>query len=110
MKRYLAITFLCSFFFAQAQNPIIPPGVYIADPSARVWEDGKLYVYGSLDESTKYYCSWRHHVLETDNLITWKIHENRFASKGKNDQVPYSNALLFAPAVGHDGWPRMQPY
>jgi len=96
MKRYLLIFFLLPFF-TKAQNPIVPAGVYIADPSAHVWNDGKLYIYGSLDESTKYYCSWRHHVLETNDLINWKIHEDRFASKGDNDQVPYNDALLFAP-------------
>jgi beta-xylosidase len=97
MIRYFSIFFLLSSSLALGQNPIVPPGIYIADPTARVWEDGKLYIYGSLDESTEYYCSWRHHVLETDNLINWKIHEDRFASKGENDQVPYSDALLFAP-------------
>jgi arabinoxylan arabinofuranohydrolase len=80
-----------------AQNPIVPAGVYIADPSAKVWNDGKLYIYGSLDESTEYYCSWRHHVMETVDLKSWKITENVFSSKGENDQVPYSDALLFAP-------------
>ncbi len=30
----------------QAQNPIFPPGLYIADPSSHVWNDGKLYIYG----------------------------------------------------------------
>jgi beta-xylosidase len=93
---FLIITFLISI---TAQNPIVPPGVYIADPSAHVWDNGKLYIYGSLDESTGYYCSWRHHVLETTDLKTWKITENVFASKGDNDQVPYSDALLFAPDV-----------
>ncbi len=82
---------------AFSQNPIVPPGVYIADPSAHVWNDGKLYIYGSQDESTEYYCSWRHHVMETTDLKNWKITENVFASKGKNDQVSYSDALLFAP-------------
>lgn len=80
-----------------AQNPISPPGVYIADPSARVWEDGKLYVYGSLDETTEYYCSHRHHVLSTDNMLEWTLHRNVFASKGENDQVAYSDSLLYAP-------------
>jgi hypothetical protein len=61
--RLITLIFLSSFHFTLAQNPIIPAGVYIADPTARVWEDGKLYIYGSLDESTEYYCSWRHHVL-----------------------------------------------
>lgn len=80
-----------------AQNPIVPPGVYIADPSARVWFDGNLSIYGSLDESTEYYCSWRHHVMETTDMKNWNITENVFASKGEGDEVPYSDALLFAP-------------
>ncbi len=40
-----------------AQNPICPIGTYIADPTARVWQDGKLYIYGSTDESVTEYCS-----------------------------------------------------
>lgn len=80
-----------------AQNPIVPPGVYIADPSAHVWKDGKLYVYGSRDESPNYYCSYKYHVLSTSDMKTWTIHENSFASKGPGDQVPYSDALLYAP-------------
>ncbi|RPH93298.1 MAG: hypothetical protein EHM72_16450, partial [Calditrichaeota bacterium] len=80
-----------------AQNPIVPAGVYIADPSAHVWNDGRLYIYGSLDESTQYYCSWRHHVLATDDMKTWTIYKDRFSSKGVNDQLPETDALLFAP-------------
>lgn len=86
-----------SIFSLFAQNPIVPPGVYIADPSVHVWDDGRLYVYGSLDESTEYYCSWAHHVLSTGDMKSWKIHENVFASKGQNDEVEGSDALLFAP-------------
>ncbi len=92
----VAITFYC-MSNGIAQNPIVPPGVYVADPSAHVWKDGRLYVYGSVDESDEYYCSWRHHVLYTSDLKHWGIAENVFASKGENDQVPYSDALLFAP-------------
>ena len=82
---------------AFAQNPIVPAGVYMADPAAHVWDDGKLYIYGSLDESTEYYCSWRHHVLVSEDMKTWTIYKDRFASKGENDQVSYNNSLLFAP-------------
>ena len=35
---FLTILFYSSFVCAQ--NPIVPPGVYIADPSAHVWADG----------------------------------------------------------------------
>lgn len=96
-KQILFALLLGAAISASAQNPVVPAGVYIADPSARVWNDGKLYIYGSLDESTDYYCSWRHHVMETRDLRNWKITENIFSSKGENDEVPYSDALLFAP-------------
>lgn len=80
-----------------AQNPIVPPGMYIADPSAHVWDDGNMYIYGSVDESTDYYCSWRYHLMSSADLLNWTIHKNTFSSKGENDQVPYSDKLLFAP-------------
>lgn len=84
-----------------AQNPISPPGLYIADPTARVWEDGKLYIYGSLDESCDYYCSRKHHALSTEDLINWTIHENIFSSAGENDQLSYNDNLLFAPSIAY---------
>jgi beta-xylosidase len=80
-----------------AQNPIVPAGIYIADPSAHVWNDGKLYIYGSNDESTKYYCSWTHHVLSTSDLKSWELTRDVFSSRGKSDDVPYNDELLFAP-------------
>ena len=95
--RSIWIILLMFALSAMAQNPIVPAGVYIADPAARVWPDGKLYIYGSLDESTDYYCSWRHHVLVTSDMMHWEIFPDRFASKGENDQVSYNNSLLFAP-------------
>ncbi|MEP7279605.1 MAG: family 43 glycosylhydrolase [Bacteroidota bacterium] len=98
MKKVCAIIilqFILNIVFAQ--NPIAPPGVYIADPSAHQWKDGKMYVYGSRDESPKYYCSRRYDVLSSADLKTWTLHENSFASKGPNDQVSYSDNFLYAP-------------
>jgi hypothetical protein len=80
-----------------SQNPIVPPGVYIADPTARVWKDGKIYVYGSRDESPTYYCSWRYDILVSDDMKKWKLYPDRFSSKGEHDAVPYSDDLLYAP-------------
>ncbi len=99
MKYFTPLLLVLLVTAAMSQNPIVPPGVYFADPAAHVWQNGTLYLYGSLDESTDYYCSWRHHVLSTDNMTDWTIHENVFYSKGENDQVPYNNSLLFAPDV-----------
>lgn len=97
------IVFLVILFFISqiinAQNPIVPAGVYIADPSAHIWKDGKIYIYGSNDESVNYYCSWTHHVLSSSDLLHWDLTKDVFSSKGKNDQVPYNDELLFAPDV-----------
>lgn len=82
-----------------SQNPICPPGLNIADPSTHVWKDGKLYVYGSRDESFKYYCSFDHWVLSTSDLVNWEYTPNVFASKGNNDQISWNDLLLFAPDV-----------
>jgi hypothetical protein len=93
----------CIFFaifgmgLLSAQNPVSPPGIYIADPSAHVWNDGKLYIYGSLDESCSYYCSYRHHVLVTDDMKNWKVFKDALTSKGKGDAIAYNDNLLFAP-------------
>ena len=98
MRKFTSIYF--AFLISESlfsQNPIVSPGVYIADPSAHVWKDGKLYVYGSRDESPDYYCSCSYHVLSTSDLKTWTIHENSFASKGPGDQVSYSDSYLYAP-------------
>jgi arabinoxylan arabinofuranohydrolase len=93
----LSIVFIGISAFLNAQNPITPEGIYFADPSAHVWNNGKLYLYGSLDESNDYYCSWQHYIVETDDLKNWKIYDNRFSSKGDNDQVKYNDELLYAP-------------
>jgi beta-xylosidase len=82
---------------SSAQNPIAKPGLYIADPSSHVWKDGKLYIYGSRDENPAYYCSHDHYVLSTTDLIHWDVTPDAFASAGKNDQVPYSDEILYAP-------------
>lgn len=79
------------------QNPIVPAGIYIADPSAHQWKDGKMYVYGSRDESPNYYCSWSYDVIFSPDLMNWQIAKNSFASKGENDRVSYSDDFLYAP-------------
>lgn len=94
---YIAASlFVLSGVSVNAQNPISPPGIYFADPSAHVFK-GKLYLYGSLDESCEYWCSRKHHILSTNDMKKWKVHENVFTSDGENDEVSYNDQLLFAP-------------
>lgn len=96
MKKSLFIAGLLACGTLYGQNPIVPPGVYLADPEGHQWKDGKLYLYVSRDESPDYYCSWSYDLLSTSDLKNWKITKNAFASKGPNDQVPYSDGELYA--------------
>jgi len=100
MKRILCISvLLLAAADLASQNPIVPPGVYIADPSAHVWADGKMFVYGSRDESPEYYCSKSYRVLSSDDLKSWKMSGESFATTGPGDQVTYSDNYLYAPDV-----------
>lgn len=78
-----------------SQNPITPIGTYIADPTARVWDDGKIYIYGSTDESINYWCSYKHDVLFSSDMKKWNLDLDVFSV---ND-VKETNALLYAPDV-----------
>ncbi len=82
-----------------AQNPICPIGTYVADPTARVWDDGRLYVYGSTDVSFDHWCSYKHDVIYTSDLKTWRMQPDVFTTKGENDQVEGTDDLLFAPDI-----------
>ncbi len=58
-----------------APNPFITH-MYTADPSARVWADGRLYVYASHDIAPPRGCDLmdKYHVFSTDDLIHWTDH------------------------------------
>jgi hypothetical protein len=79
MTKTVTALLILSVSLLMEQNPIVPPGVYIADPSARVFSDGKLRIYGSSDESTKYCCSHHNRTMETADMKRWKSAENIFA-------------------------------
>lgn len=96
-KGILVFVVLITAIIGYAQNPICPIGTYIADPTARIWPDGKLYIYGSTDESKDYWCSYKHDVLYTDDLRTWNLQPDVFSTKGGKDAVKETDALLFAP-------------
>jgi beta-xylosidase len=61
---------------AFSQNPL-NFGSYIrtADPSAHVWQDGRLYIYASHDEECQedfWMKDW--HVFSSEDLVTWTDH------------------------------------
>ena len=55
-----------------AGNPVIT-SIYTADPSAHVWEDGRLYIYASHDMDPARGCDLmdRYHVFSTEDLVNW---------------------------------------
>ncbi|MDR0865846.1 MAG: family 43 glycosylhydrolase [Candidatus Symbiothrix sp.] len=57
------------------ENPFIRH-LYTADPSAHVWEDGRLYVYSSHDIAPPQGCDLmdQYHVFSTDDMVNWTDH------------------------------------
>jgi hypothetical protein len=56
-------------------NPILPRDCYVPDPEARVWSDGRLYLYGSLDVGgAQAWCSNTYRVYSTGDLVSWTDH------------------------------------
>jgi hypothetical protein len=79
-------------------NPLLPIQYFVPDAEARVWSDGRLYLYGSLDISGRTsYCSWEYHVFSSADLIHWQDHGESFRSTGPDSDVPWTGAVLFAP-------------
>lgn len=60
---------------AIAANPFIR-SLYTADPSAHVWDDGRLYVYASHDVDPPRGCDLmdKYHVFSTDDMVNWTDH------------------------------------
>lgn len=84
--------------FLDCRNPILPPTSYFSDPEAHVMPDGRLYVYGSSDESPKYYCSKNYHVLSTDNMVDWTDHGLSYSG----DQAIWAGKPKKYPVVDWD--------
>lgn len=85
-------------------NPIVPEGVYIADPEVRQMPDGRIYVYGSKDEPGTAWCSPRYNVLSSSDLVNWDMEQISFATQGMGKQTAYSEEILYAPdCIHHDG-------
>jgi len=79
IKIFFTVLIFASIAHVKAQNrrsnPIVSH-MFTADPSAHVWEDGRLYVYPSTDNvpARGYKTMDGYHVFSTDDMITWKDH------------------------------------
>ena len=57
------------------ENPFVR-SIFTADPSAHVWQDGRLYVYASHDVAPPRGCDLMdgYHVFSTDDMVHWTDH------------------------------------
>lgn len=79
-------------------NPILPLNHFIPDVEARVWADGRMYLYGSMDIGGNLsYCSHEYRVFSSPDLKTWTDHGESFRTLGQGAKVPWTTAPLFAP-------------
>lgn len=89
---------------ARPLNPIVPQGVFIADPEVRQMPDGRIYVYGSRDEPMNAWCSHSYNVLSTSDLVHWDMEQMSFATRGAGKQASYTDDILYAPdCIHHNG-------
>ena len=93
-----AILFIVSCLIVPAigLNPMLPIDQFIPDPEAHVWDDGRMYIYGSND-SGNFWCSSIYKVFSSSDLINWTNHGVSFQSSGPDDQVPWIDSRLYAP-------------
>ena len=82
-----------------SQNPIVLLEFISLDPTARVWKDGKIYVYGSCDESPAYYCSWRYDILASEDRKV-EIISDRFPPKEKTTLFLIATICCMLPIAG----------
>jgi hypothetical protein len=76
-------------------NPLLPNHYYIPDVEARLWDDGRLYLYGSMDICRNtLYCSNRYHVFSSANMVDWVDHGESFHISKSH---PTESDRLFAP-------------
>jgi arabinoxylan arabinofuranohydrolase len=83
-------TFLSGFELFSQGNPFVR-NMYTADPSAHVWNDGRLYVYPSHDIDPPRGCDFmdKYHVFSTDDMINWVDHGQILEAA----DVPWSQPL-----------------
>jgi hypothetical protein len=67
---------LCIMQLTYGQGNPFVRDIYTADPSAHVWDDGRLYVYPSHDVSPPRQCDLmdKYHVYSTDDMQNWTDH------------------------------------
>lgn len=64
--------------YKNKRNPILPLRYHVPDGEAHMMPDGKLYIYGSYDALDTTYCSQEYHVVSTEDMEHWTVHDASF--------------------------------
>lgn len=85
-------------------NPIFTD-IFTADPSAHVWDDGRLYVYPSHDQFPAQGCDFmdRYHVYSTTNMVDWYDHGEILSSDDVEWGRPEGGFMWAPDAAYKDG-------
>lgn len=80
-----------------ASNPVITH-MRTADPSCRVWADGKVWMYASQDQpdATSYDTMDGYHVFSSSNLVDWTDHGQAFHSSNVSWGIT-NGGFMWAP-------------
>ena len=87
-----------------AHNPILAPDIFVPDVEAHVWDDGRIYLYGSFDiQGKRSFCSDVHHVYSSDDMVNWVDHGVVF-SLADSTWAKDCGALYAPDCAYRDGW------
>ena len=86
-------------------NPILPKNRYTPDVEARVWNDGRIYLYGSNDIcANTFYCSREYRVYSSSDMKVWQDHGVSFTGNTEGPNRAVEPGILYAPdCVYKDG-------
>lgn len=79
-------------------NPLLDENVFVPDTEAHVWDDGRIYLYGSYDiRGAKYYCSEEYHVFSSADMVNWTDHGVSFRFSDIKWAQNCPHRALYAP-------------
>ena len=84
-------------------NPILPLKYYVPDVEAKVFSDGKIYLYGSYDlPGNCEYCSKDYYVFSSEDFQSFE--KSGVAFSNREQFIPWAEGNLYAPdCIEKDG-------
>lgn len=77
-------------------NPILPLKEHVPDVEAKVFSDGRIYLYGSYDlTGNTEYCSQEYYVFSSEDFLHFERSGLAFTTRGEGN--PFAGKTLYAP-------------